>query len=317
MISVGVMSSAIKASGVDPRKLLYFAAIIEQGSLAKAAKQLAVSQPALSKSMNRLEGEFGVRLLERSTAGVTPTKPGELVYAHARLIRDEMNLARNCSERGEARANVVTIATLPSLASNIIPLSVARWSEAHPNVLLRVVEKVQIELLVGLQRGEFDFVVGQTEFFDMLFDGLKQRVLFRDRLSVFARVDHWLFRRDTVDWSEAAKCPWICPMVGWSQRTLLEKLMDAEGIRLPVNLVECGSIDFTRTLVRSSDHLAMLPIHAVAADVSSGFIKALPLDVSSLKRNIAVVFRENAPLTAVSQDLIRCIEETSLALAQP
>ncbi|MFZ4286339.1 LysR substrate-binding domain-containing protein [Variovorax sp. HJSM1_2] len=92
--------------------------------------------------------------------------------------------------------------------------------------------------------------------------------------------------------------------------------MDGEGIRLPVNLVECGSIDFTRTLIRSSDHLAMLPIHAVAADVSAGFIKALPLDVSSLKRNIAVVFRENAPLAAVSQDLIRCIEETGQALTQ-
>ena len=74
-----------------------------------------------------------------------------------------MNLAKTCSERDAARANVVTIATLPSLASNVIPLSVARWREAHPNVLLRVVEKVQIELLVGLQRGEFDFVVGQTE----------------------------------------------------------------------------------------------------------------------------------------------------------
>ena len=50
---------------MDPRKLLYLATIIEQGSLAKAAKQLAVSQPALSKSMDRLESEFGVRLLER------------------------------------------------------------------------------------------------------------------------------------------------------------------------------------------------------------------------------------------------------------
>lgn len=301
---------------MDPRKLLYLATIIEQGSLAKAAKQLAVSQPALSKSMDRLESEFGVRLLERGPTGVTPTKPGELVYAHARLIREEMNLAKTCSERDDARANVVTIATLPSLASNVIPLSVARWREAHPNVLLRVVEKVQIELLVGLQRGEFDFVVGQTEFFDILFDGLKQRVLFRDKLSVFARADHSLFQQDTVDWSDAAKCPWICPMVGWSQRTVLERLMDVEGIRLPVNLVECGSIDFTRTLIRSSDHLAMLPIHAVAADVSAGFIKALPLDVSSLKRNIAVVFRENAPLAAVSQDLIRHIEETGLALTQ-
>ncbi|MFZ4286338.1 LysR family transcriptional regulator [Variovorax sp. HJSM1_2] len=208
---------------MDPRKLLYFATSSEQGSLAKAAKQLAVSQPALSKSMDRLEGEFGVRLLERGPTGVAPTKPGELAYAHAKLIREEMTRAKSCSERDDARANVVTIATLPSLASNLIPLSVARWRKAHPNVLLRVVEKVQIELLVGLQRGKFDFVVGLTEFFDILFDGLKQRVLFRDKLSVFARADHGLFQQKTVNWNDAAKCPWICPMVGRSQRTVLEK----------------------------------------------------------------------------------------------
>src|SRR5689334_6691996 len=131
---------------MDPRKLLYFATIIEQGSLAKAAKKLTVSQPALSKSMARLEADLGVRLLERGPTGVTPTRSGELIYAHARLISEEVSLAKTCSQRDDARSDVVSIATLPSLASNVIPLSVARWREAHPNVLLRVVEKVQIEL---------------------------------------------------------------------------------------------------------------------------------------------------------------------------
>jgi DNA-binding transcriptional LysR family regulator len=299
---------------MDPRKLLYLATIIEWGSLAKAAKQLAVSQPALSKSMDRLEADLGVKLLERGATGVTPTKSGELVYAHARSMREEMALAQRCSGRDPVRSNVLTLATLPSLASSVIALAVARWRASHPGGLLRVVEKVQIELLVGLQRGDFDFVVGQTEFFDILSDGLKQRVLFRDRLSVFARAEHALFQKDPLDWADTATYPWICPMVGWSQRNALEKLMDAQGIRLPVNLVECGSINFTKALVTSSDHLALLPIHSVAADVSAGFMKALPLDVSSLKRDIAVVFQEKAPLNTESYELIRHIEEVGQAL---
>src|SRR2546423_616098 len=54
----------LAGSVMDPRKLLYLATVIEQGSLAKAAKHLAVSQPALSKSMDRLESELRIKLLE-------------------------------------------------------------------------------------------------------------------------------------------------------------------------------------------------------------------------------------------------------------
>src|SRR5690242_9905306 len=79
---------------MDPRKLLYFVAVVEQGSLKKAAKLLHVSQPALSTSMRRLEGSLGFRLLQRSSRGVVTTPMGELVFSHAKLVADEIDLAR-------------------------------------------------------------------------------------------------------------------------------------------------------------------------------------------------------------------------------
>lgn len=291
-------------SVMDPRKLLYLVTIIEQGSLAKAAKLLAVSQPALSKSMDRLERELGIKLLERGSTGIVPTKSGELVYSHARLIREEMELAKTRICESEGHARVLTVGTLPSLASSVIPLAVSRWKEQHPHVLLRVVEKVQVELLLGLLRCEFDFIVGQTEFFDIFLDGLKQRVLFRDRLCVFASPGHPLFLLEAPSWADLVQFPWVCPMVGWPQRTVLEKIVVSEGVNAPRQLVECGSIDFTRTLVAASDYLAMLPAHCVAAEVSERKIKALAITVPALKRDIAVIFRDSASLDNVSQEMI-------------
>jgi LysR family transcriptional regulator of gallate degradation len=301
---------------MDPRKLLYFATIIEEGSLAKAASHLAVSQPALSKSMSRLESELGIKLLERSSMGVTPTVSGELIYTHARLIRDEMSLAEKRLQGENGVGSVLTVATLPSLASSVIPLAVASWAESHPGILLRVVEKVQVELLWGLLRGEFDFIVGQTEFFDVVLDGLKQRVLFRDRLCVVAASQHRLFQLEKLTWADLAKFPWVCPMVGWPQRTILEKLVAAEGIEAPRQLVECGSVDFTRSLVAASDHLAMLPSHAVTEAVSERRIRALPITVSALKRDIAVIFRERLPLSSASQDLVMHIAAVGTDLSK-
>ncbi len=93
-------------------------------------------------------------------------------------------------------------------------------------------------------------------------------------------------------------------MVGWPQRTVLERVLDSESVAFPKQLIECGSIDFTKSLVAASDHLSMLPEHCVAADLREGTIKSLAITVPGLKRDIAVIFRERSPLDSVSQELI-------------
>lgn len=300
---------------MDPRKLLYLATIIEQGSLAKAARQLAISQPALSKSMNRLEDELGMKLLVRSPSGIEPTMFGELVYSHARHIRDEMDLASTRLKGGKPQSRMIVIGVLPSLASTVVPHAVARWKAEHPDVLLRVVDKVQVELLLGLLRCEFDFVLAQTEFYDFFLDGLKQRVLFRDRLCIFARSDHELFHQSELSWANLAQYPWVCSMVGGPHRGMLEKLLASEVIDHPRHVVECGSIDFMKTLIGSSDHLALLPAHSALDKVKEGTIKALPITVPALKRDIAVIFRERAPLTEESRSLLTHVQEVGNELS--
>ncbi|MEK8028604.1 LysR family transcriptional regulator [Pseudaquabacterium rugosum] len=292
-----------EALGADPRKLLYLATVIEEGSLIKAARLLGISQPALSKSMDRLEAGLGVRLLHRSALGVKPTAMGELFYSHARLIRDETRLAHSRAQ-GADGPGTLTVGTLPSIASGVMPQAVAAWRERHPAIRIRVIEKVQIELLLGLLRCELDVIVGQTEFYDIFLDGLKQRVLFRDRLRVLARPSHPLFDQVRVGWADLARCPWVCPIVGWAQHTLLERLMTQAGVQPPQDLVECGSIDFTKGLLQSSEHLALLPEHAVTAEILKGRLRALPVDAPEFKRDIAVIFREASPPDSIAADLI-------------
>jgi DNA-binding transcriptional LysR family regulator len=199
--------------------------------------------------------------------------------------------------------------------TKIVPLAVSRWRERHPRIVLRVVEKVQVELLFGLLRGDFDFVIAQTEFYKLL-DGLKQRVIFRDRLRVFALPKHPLFRVAEPTWADLAQFPWMCPMVGGRQRTVLEKLLAAEGIDLPQQLIECGSIDFTKALVAASDHLAMLPEHAAMSDLGENRLKPLAITVPALSRDIAVIFRERSALDASSRDLVRQIETVGADLSR-
>lgn len=298
---------------MDPRKLLYFATVIEHGSFKKAARELHISQPALSTSMNRFERSLGDKLLDRGPTGVSPTPLGEALYSHARLIRDELEIAEkrllNVDDRDE---DVITFGTLPSLASSIIPTAVCRWREKYGAKILRVVEKNQLGLLLSLLRGEVDFIVAQTELYGFL-DGMRQRVMFRDCLHIIARSDHPIMALDTPGWSDLAQFPWVVQMVG-RHRTVLDKLLAAANVTLPEQLTECVSPDFIKRLVVGSDSLALLPASAVAADVREGKIGLVEISEPLLNRNIAVLFREGVVLTDADRDLLAEIETVGSSL---
>lgn len=297
---------------MDPNKLLYFACVVEEGSLKKAAKKLAISQPALSTSMNRLERSLGDKVLERGPTGVTITRIGELLYAHARLIREELERAKRRLTEDRHGDDIITVGTLPSLMSSIVPKAVCAWRETHSSVTLRVVEKNQLELLLSLVRGEVDFVVAQTEYYGFV-EGMKQRVLFRDRLHILARPDHPVLKLNNPAWRDLAKFPWVIAMIS-RQRTLLEELLASDGAELPQQLTECSSVAGIKSLVAGSDSLAMLPASALGTDVIDGRIVPLNLTETRLNRDIAVLFRATSQLTDAGRDLLRHIENASVGL---
>src|SRR5260370_14306527 len=105
-------------------------------------------------------------------------------------------------------------------------------------------------------------------------------------------------------------------MVGGRQRTVLEKLLVSEGVDLPQQMIECGSIDFTKALVAASDHLAMLPEHAAMSDLGERTLKPLSITVPALSRDIAVIFPEGSPLHTSSRELIRHIQTVAANLSR-
>lgn len=299
---------------MDPRKLLYFATVVEHGSFKKAAKHLSISQPALSTSMDRFERSLGERLLDRSPSGVSPTHAGEILYAHARLIREELSLAeRRVAAHERQPEDMVVVGTLPSLIANIIPSAVCQWRTRNPDPTLRVIEKIQLELLISLVRGELDFIIAQTEWYGFM-EGLRQRVLFRDRLYVLARPDHPAFEKDGVTLGDLARYPWVIQMIG-RQRTLLERLLAQEQVEMPARLTECGSVNFLKTIVAGSDSLAMLPGSAVEADVHAGRLRPFDFNGPLFHRDIAVIYREESPLSPAGKDLVEAVATAGLKLA--
>ncbi len=300
---------------LDPRKLIYFVTIIEHGSLKKAAKFLDISQPALSASMSRLEADVGQKLMERGPSGVAPTRFGDLIYAHARLIRDELKLLeRHMIDRRSRQDTSIRFGALPSLSVTVIPRAVGRWRAKYPNESLQIIQRVQIELLHALLGRELDFMVGVTDSYDVL-SGLKQRVLFRECLHVIARTGHPLFLKPQLSWADLVAFPWVSPPAG-RYNTLLEDVLKNEGLSYPVSNTVSSSISMLKSLVTSSDSLALLPRHAALAEIREGSLDCLPISSPHLKRSIALFMREGYEMQPAHRDLLEDVRSVGTEISR-
>ena len=105
---------------MDLRALRYFIAVIEAGSLSRAAHSLYVAQPALTAQIKKLEAELGAQLLERSHAGVSPTPAGTQLYEDARrLLSDAEAMRERIKRLPQGIEGSVTIA-VPFLLTTLL-----------------------------------------------------------------------------------------------------------------------------------------------------------------------------------------------------
>ena len=147
--------------------LTCFLAVMRHGTLTAAAAQLCISQPALSKSLRRLEEDLGVPLFERSSAGMAPTSYALALAHRARTMELESERARDEIRRmKEGGAGSLTIGIGPLWAVHVLPQVIAALTVRHSSLRIRVVSGVLDTLLPQLLRGEVDVVCAALDFPD-------------------------------------------------------------------------------------------------------------------------------------------------------
>ena len=150
------------------RELQAFKAIAELGSLGKAADALNLTQPALTRTLKRLEHQLGVSLFERHAHGTTLTEYGRALEPHASLmLAESLNATRELREMLGQERGVVRVGTVASAVENFLPEAIARLTAERPGLQVQIVEGLADTLAVQLAKGDVDLVIGfampQTE----------------------------------------------------------------------------------------------------------------------------------------------------------
>jgi DNA-binding transcriptional LysR family regulator len=142
---------------VDLRRFEYFVAVAEELHFGRAAERLHVAQPPLSRQIQRLEAEFGVRLFERDRHGVELTEAGAALLPEARCTLVAANRAREAARRAaRGESGVLDVGFFASVAASMLPQLTRGYSADHPRVELRLHDMSSGEQLRALREGRID-----------------------------------------------------------------------------------------------------------------------------------------------------------------
>ena len=146
------------------RKIRYFLAVVDHGSLSGAASELGVSQPTLTQQVAALEGHLEQRLLLRTTSGVTVTEAGRTFYRHARSLAVQIEHAEaEVSSIGNAGSGQVSLGLATCGAASTLALPVLRRMQTlHPTIILRLNDNFAGTLSEFIMTGRIDLALAYT-----------------------------------------------------------------------------------------------------------------------------------------------------------
>lgn len=131
--------------------------IAECGSLTSAAKKLHLSQPNVSASIASLEEELNIRLFSRSRIGTQPTEKGQKVVEHAREILFRINEMKSIAKKDNSLvAGTLSIATIPSMCSTILPQTIGIFKNRFPQVRIDIMEEGTLQIQDHLLKNKVD-----------------------------------------------------------------------------------------------------------------------------------------------------------------
>lgn len=193
------------------RDLHLLMTVVQRGSMAKAAAELAVSQPAVSKAIADMEHTLGLRLLDRSRNGVEPTTYGRALVKRGLTIFDELKQGMEELEfLADPSVGSLRIGSTESIAAGMLPAIVECFWREHPGVRLDVVQAVISTLHYReLRERSIDLLIGRipTPFAE---DDLEADVVYDDQVVVVAgRQSKWA-RLRKLELDDLSSEPWIC-----------------------------------------------------------------------------------------------------------
>ena len=288
--------------------LVRFLAVVDSGRIATAADRLAITQPALTRVIARLERQFGGRLFERLPHGVRLTGLGSTVSVLARRILREMEAAEEALDAARSgRTGSFSVTASPTWGETILPEALARFHQDCPGIEIRFKTASRTEGLRLLSDGENDLHCGGVDGGELLNASLRRDRFLDVTAGIVAWRGHPLLSRNITS-EDLARCPWVEFCHEPPLAEVLDRLYEATNIRAKI-VLQTNSASLS--IMKGSPYLALLPLSCLER-LPGEFLRALPVETGHSRYRSGYVVRRSAEELPPFRRLVQIVREAAL-----
>jgi len=302
-------------------RLRHAVSVAEHASFRRAAATLRISQPALTKSIQNLESELGVKLFERRRDGVIPTEFGKLVVAHAHdMVQVESEFLRRINLLAGLETGSLTVALgpLPN-AMSAYPAAGMLLSK-HPNLRISFQSTAWREVTQSVVDKKADLGIGELSG-AVLDDSLQTEMVGQHRAHFCCRSGHPLLRLRTIGLKNLLQYPWATTRLPPRHAAALPRdtgragyIDSFSGDFVPA--VDVGTPTVLGYLVVQSEVILLCPLTLVEQDLKAGRVVIIPTPGLDFRARYGFMYLKSRPLSPATQAFMTEVRDYERSLAE-
>ncbi len=292
---------------MESRDLQYFAVVAEYGNLRRAAEAIGVSQPALSKTLRRLEKSAGTKIVKRTPKGVEMTAMGNALLSHAKRLQLAMDdVLKEVADLNGGRSGLLRIGASFEAAELLLPSACEILLQRTPDVMTKITAGTNEALLPAVRNGELDFIIsGIPKAGDK---DLTQERLWDEDFIVCAAASHPLARRKGVTLADLAGERWAlasATTLSWQQ---MYRAFADNGLPPPRVTMEANFRLIRLQAVAQSGLLGFIPRWEMKQSAPRSRLVEIPVKELAWTRTLGVRYRKDAYLPPAARRFIEILK---------
>ena len=297
---------------VKLRDLHIVLAVAEAGSMTRAAENLAVSYPVVSKTISDLEHTLGVKLFDRSSTGIAPTHYGQALLKSGVAVFDEMRKGlQQIDFIKHPDAGELKIGSSIVVDSGLLPTAIERFLEAYPRASLNVTpENIATQQYDNLRERNVELVLGRLPAM-MNEPDLLAETLFDEPNVLVAGLESPLARRRKLELKDLMAEAWILPQPGSLAHKFQEESFRLSGVETPSAAVQTVSLHLYMRLIETGRWIGLVPASVMRFEGKQMRLKVLPVKISSPPAPVGFVTVKDRTLSPLAERFIACIRKVA------
>lgn len=281
------------------RHLRLFLEVYRTGNITRAAENLHMTQPTVTRAIQELEGHYGVQLFDRINHRLSVTEAGERLYSHATHTLEAFAHMEQEMEDWDDRG-VLRIGASSTIGSVMLPQVIAQFRESHPNVTVKALICNNEALQKALEENELDFALSEG---DLHGEQLHREVFTHDNLVLLLPPDSPLRLRERLTLEDLRDSDFLLREKGSVGRSYIDHMFSSHGLPLSP-IVESSSTHALVQAVHAGIGITILPEELVRHSIDSGFVATHRLEDIPLYRTHYLVWHKGKYLSRRALELI-------------